>query len=346
MAAFDWAIIGAGPAGILSVGKLMDAGVDPKKIAWVDPEFSVGDLGLQWRTVSSNTKVRLFIDFLNSCYAFKYASAPTNYALNDLDPDTTCDLYHIVDPLQWVSDHLRETVNTYKGIAEHLELKNRVWNLKLESEALSAKNIILAMGGNPRVLPFSAPETISLIDALNPERLETRCQSTDTVAVFGSSHSAILILNNLLECGVERIINFYLSPLRYAVELDGWTLFDNTGLKGKTAAWAHEHIDGQLPKNLDRFISSEEHLTQYLPECNKVIYAVGFERRKLPIIAGLESVQYNERSGIIAAGLFGLGLAFPECQSNPFGIDEYSVGLWKFTHYIDRVLPVWMKYGT
>lgn len=43
---FQWAVIGAGPAGIAAVGKLLDHGVLPEDILWFDPHFKVGDLGL------------------------------------------------------------------------------------------------------------------------------------------------------------------------------------------------------------------------------------------------------------------------------------------------------------
>jgi len=345
MMVFEWAVIGAGPAGLLSVGKLIDAGVDAKSIAWIDPEFKVGDLGLLWRNVSSNTKVHLFTKFLNGARSFKYEEAP-EFDLNTLDPDQTCDLYYVVDPLQWVSDHLCESVKTFKDKASHLTSENRAWNITLSSSKIAAKNTVLAIGSEAKVLPLSGPNTVSLSDALDQERISKACGSNDVVAVFGSSHSAILIIKNLIHCGVKRIINFYLEPLRYAVELDSWILFDDTGLKGKTAEWAREHIDGKWPESLERVVSSEERLTQYLPECNKVIYAIGFEPRNLPMIVGLESVQYNPQGGIIAPGLFGIGIAFPECRENPFGVKEHAVGLWKFMQYIDRILPVWMKYGT
>ena len=119
------------------------------------------------------------------------------------------------------------------------------------------------------------------------------CNPLDTVAVFGSSHSAIIIIKTLIEqCNIKKIINFYKSPLRYAVFLD-------TGFKKRII-----HIDG------------------------------------------IENLQYNEHSGIIAPGLFGLGIAFPEKKIDRYGSTEYRVGLWKFMDFLNKVLPVWLKYGT
>ena len=69
---YQWAVIGAGPAGIAVIGKLLDYGVGPKEIAWIDPAFQVGDFGTKWRNVSSNTRAGLFIKFFEECESFQY----------------------------------------------------------------------------------------------------------------------------------------------------------------------------------------------------------------------------------------------------------------------------------
>ena len=50
--------------------------------------------------------------------------------------------------------------------------------------------------------------------------------------------------------------------------------------------------------------------------------------------------------GIIAPGLFGLGVAFPEYAEDPYGFGQYRVGLKKFMDYLDSVLPLWLLYRT
>jgi hypothetical protein len=341
---FAWAVIGAGPAGIAAIGKLLDLGVDPKKIAWIDPEFNVGDFGTRWRNVSSNTRVELFIRFFEGCSSFQYASSP-DFEINEINPTQTCFLTLAADPLQWITDHLKNTVHSIQGKVLHLKLNERHWHLNVDNVALRAKNVILATGSEPKSLSFQGIEEINLNIALNPDALASTCQKDDTVAVFGSSHSAIIIIKSLLErCDLKQVINFYLSPLRYAVYLDDWILFDDTGLKGSTAIWARENIDGKLPAKLKRLISNEENIRETLPLCTKAIYATGFQKRLIPI-EGMHSLEYNDRSGIIAPGLFGLGIAFPEAKIDCFGTLEYRVGLWKFMEYLDSVLPIWLKYG-
>jgi len=341
---FSWAIIGAGPAGIAAVGKLIDIGIDPKKIAWIDPEFKAGDFGTRWRKVSSNTRVKLFTKFFESCVSFKYASSP-NFDIKEINSSKTCLLTYAADPLQWITDHLKITVHSIEGKVQHLKLYDRNWHLNVGNMKLQANNVILATGAEPKSLSFPGIDEINLNVALDPDRLALACEKEDTIAVFGSSHSAIIIIKALLEiCSVKKVINFYLSPLRYAVYLDDSILFDDTGLKGNAAIWARENIDGKLPAKLERVISNEENIREILPLCTKAIYATGFQKRLIPI-EGMHSLEYNDRSGIIAPGLFGFGIAFPEAKTDRFGTLEYRVGLWKFIEYIDKVLPVWLKYG-
>jgi hypothetical protein len=132
--------------------------------------------------------------------------------------------------------------------------------------------------------------------------------------------------------------------LRYAVDLGDEILFDDTGLKGSTAEWARANLHGTLPEKLEHVFSSKEHVEHYLPHCNKAIYAVGFTRRNIAI-TGLGELDYNPYNGIIAPGLFGLGIAFPQAKTDRFGNLEYRVGLWKFMDYLSTILPVWMRYS-
>jgi hypothetical protein len=237
-------------------------------------------------------------------------------------------------------------VHAIESTAEKLFMSHSLWQIQLKNhDAISAKNVILAIGSKPKRLPFSTDiVTIPLQDAMDSRRIKSHIEADHTIAVFGSSHSAILALRNLVEGKVKKIINFYRSPLRYAVYYDDWILFDDSGLKGPTAEWARQYVDGELPHNVERLYSNTENLNERLSECDKAVYAVGFEKRTLPIIENIEHIKYVEECGIIAPGLFGLGIAFPEAKTNPLGFVEYRVGLWKFMDYLNRVMPIWLTY--
>lgn len=341
---FDWAVVGAGPAGIAAVGKLLDAGVHPKRLAWIDPSFSVGDFGVKWRNVPSNTTVGLFTKYLLASKAFNYAECKVNFALNNTDPSQTCFLHLMDEPLQWVTQELMKKVSVHKDFVDELQMKNQHWHLTLSKSNIQAKNVVLAIGAEPKSLSNPGVEPISLEIAMDRELLVKHCNPEDTIAVFGSSHSAILIIRSLLEATpVKKVINFYRAPLRYAVDLGDEILFDDTGLKGSTAEWARANLHGTPPKKLQQVYSSQEHVEHYLPHCNKAIYAVGFSRRNIAI-TGLGELDYNPYNGIIAPGLFGFGIAFPQAKTDRFGTLEYRVGLWKFMDYLSTILPVWMRY--
>ena len=339
---FEWAVVGAGPAGIAAVGKLIDKGVKPENIAWVDPAFKVGDLGEKWCEVSSNTAVKLFSKFLKTCKAFNYDQAPL-FEIDKLDPEQTSLLSHIADPLQWVTDHLCETVSMVKTEIHSLEQENQLWHLKSHQNHFSAKSVILAVGAQPKKLDFPNLKEIPLELALDKTKLPNL--DGETVAVFGASHSAIIVLQNLLSTTAKKVINFYQSPLKFAVFFDDWVLFDNTGLKGQSAVWARRHILGKLPQNLERVQSSDPEFQKILAQCQSVVYTIGFERRAVPKVSQMDRLTHNEYNGIIAPGLFGLGIGFPQRVEDCYGNVEYNVGLWKFMLYLDAVLPLWMKYG-
>lgn len=340
MKRYLWAVVGAGPAGIAAVGKLLDQGVQEQDIIWIDPKFTVGDFGSIWQNVPSNTKVDLFLKFLHACHAFNYATCEEDFDLNHAPRDKTCHLHLMAAPLQWITEKLKSRVHSVRDIAKKLIYKNRSWFIHLSDSVVQVENIILAVGAEPKSLSYQKP-SIPLQDAMDSQRIGNHIHPDETIALFGSSHSAILVLRNLIENSAKKVINFYRSPLLYAIYYDDHILHDDTGLKGTTAEWARAHLEGVLPNNLQRVYSNEENINHYLPLCDKTIYAIGFARRKL-LIEGWDDLTIKT-NGVIAPGLFGFGIAFPEARYNQLGMLEHRVGLWKFMDYLQRVMPVWLN---
>ena len=342
---YAWTVIGAGPAGIAAVGRLLDHGIAPEEIAWIDPAFAAGDLGAKWRSVSSNTQVGLFLTYLHGSSAFRSSSAPP-MPLREVNPDETCALALVADPLVWVTRQLCEQVHVFETTATSLALHKRQWRIETQQQEVVSDNVVLAVGAVPKSLSYPHLDEIPVEVALDPEKLAGQPLEGATVAVFGSSHSSMIVLPNLLRHPVERVINFYQGPLKYAIYLDDWILFDDTGLKGRAAQWARENIDGVYPERLERCWVSSPEFDDKLKACDRVVYTVGFERRKLPETPQWGSLPYNQQNGIIAPGLFGLGIAFPEYAEDPYGFGQHRVGLKKFMDYLDSVLPLWLRYRT
>jgi len=340
---YSWSVVGAGPAGIAAVGMLLDAGISHHEIAWIDPSFTVGDLGSKWYRVEGNTKVKTFIDFLNKCDSFNYSQAP-DFAIDAFDVEKSCKLGFIVEPLQWISDHLTKKVQTFSDSVHALSLHNQYWNIELEKTKILSKQVTLATGCVPNILSYPIEE-IPIEIALNDELLVEENIENETVAVFGASHSAIVALKNLMDCKPNKIINFYKHPVKYAVYFDDFTLFDNTGLKGNAAVWAKEYIDGIHPACLERVHCDSDKMQEKLAECTRAVYAIGFQQNSsIAIRPYPRNPSHNDTNGIIAPGLFGLGIAYPNQVIDPLGNVEHNVGVWKFMQHLIKCLPIWMKY--
>ncbi|EFV12051.1 FAD/NAD(P)-binding protein [Segniliparus rugosus] len=341
---YKWTVIGAGPAGIAATGRLLDHGVPAHQIAWIDPEFAAGDLGGKWRAVPGNTPVALFHEYLEASPAFRYHEAP-QFELAEIDPRDTCPLGLVADPLVWITEHLARRVEAVRGNAVELTLRERRWTIETDQGPISSEKVILAVGSTPKSLAHPRLREIPLDIALNPDKLASQPLDGAVVAVFGSSHSSMVALPNLLDRPVAKVVNFYRSPLRYALPMDGWTLFDDTGLKGKAALWAKEHIDGTLPDRLQRVHTGTPEFAARLGECDHIVYTVGFERRRKPGTPQWGPLEHNPANGIIAPGLFGLGIAYPNCSDEPLGGTQSRVGLQKFMSHLNAVLPIWTRYG-
>jgi hypothetical protein len=218
------------------------------------------------------------------------------------------------------------------------------------------------------VVPESSPELLDLDIALKPSALEKFIPADKevTVGVVGASHSAILVLKNLLALAQQthptlRVRWFARSPtLKYAVYKDGWILYDNTGLKGEAAQFAREQLDGEklVASDAGKVITrvdcsggleqEEVAMERELPHCDYVIQAVGFTRDELPSMKQL--VEFNNetggftdpKTGSTVPGLFGAGIAFPEKVVDPEGNVEYAVGFFKFMKFLNRVIPEWV----
>lgn len=340
---YEWAVVGAGPAGITVVGKLLDDGVSPDKIVWIDPNFSVGDFGQLWGAVNSNTTVENFLDYFTGIKSFQYKKECADVILNSKAKTGFTLLSDVSTPLQKITENLKKAVNCEQAMVQGISVANGRWQLQTENEPVQAAKVVLAIGSEPKSLDYPSVKMIPIADALDPKKLKQMCNVNDEVAVFGSSHSSMIIIRHLVELGVQRIINFYRSPIRYALRMEGWTLYDNTGLKGETAQWVHENISQNILPNIQRYQATNDNIEHHLPLCSKVVYAVGFKRRNINI-RGISLNDYDPSNGIIAPGLFGLGIAFPKAVMDPLGNQEYDVGLLKFSRTLNQVMPVWRQY--
>lgn len=373
-------VIGAGPAGIACIGNLLDCNTcNLDKILWIDPEFHSGRL-VYYPAVPSNTKVALFSKFATECAAFRSIaeeSKTLKHLDQDLDQNRGCSLNFASELCKELTDGLlkneRKRLDIHCGSVKTLKYSSNQWKVFLEENKSSdnlyyeiiTENVFLCTGSRPREYRSSentkkpSCNTIPLDTALNPTLLSTRIQSGDKIAVFGSSHSAMLVLMNLLENNTEfkgEIHNFYRHPLKFAqfpdpINKPDVILHDNTGLKGDVAEWVRQWSSSTCDENVyfgGKLKRIQTLVEPSIDDFDKVIFAIGYERNPLPTIhyedqiISAESIDYSPNGQILANshlslnGMYGFGIAFPERVKDLDGSDESAVGLWKFMKHIKR----------
>jgi hypothetical protein len=343
---YDWAIVGAGPGGIITVGVLLDAGISPEKILWVDPEFAVGRMGKYYASVPANNKAKRLVEFLGMCSSFKQVQTPAVERLKALNPDKEYPLKYIIDPLQDITDCFLERVHSAKDSLTALDFHDDAWHIAAGERYYVARRVVLATGSHPREFNFGLCPTIPLDIALNTSELAKVVTPQDTVAVVGSAHSAVLVLKFLCDVGAARIVNFYKHPLYYltaeeeALRHKECTLYGDP-LQGIAGQWAREVLDPNPPGNLLRVKVSDAAIKAWMPICTKVIYAAGFEKNPLPPISGV-TYSYDNKTGIIGPHIFGIGMAFPEFVDDGKGHCLFAIGLRDFMRFAQKMVPEWM----
>jgi len=110
--------------------------------------------------------------------------------------------------------------------------------------------VIFATGGQP-VTPKLSNNDIKVEDMdlfVNPDHVRDTFHNHPNLkdarwCVAGGSHSAILIVKNLVEMGAQDIVNIYRSDLRYQHRTEqGWMKYQGIGLKGPVGVWAKQHL--------------------------------------------------------------------------------------------------------
>jgi hypothetical protein len=289
--------------------------------------------------------------------------------------------------------------------------EENVWDVTLDSqETFRSRRLVLCTGASPISDPQSITSTsaqlaystshimnIPLDTALKPSLLSQIFDPSTpiTIGVVGASHSAILVLMNLYNLATTSAesssahrpkmrVKWFTrhKELKYAKEMDGWILYDNTGLKGEAAQWARENLEGgrfetsPVSEVVERLWTptAERGREQAvyeaeMPGCTHLIQAIGYQRDPLPALSsvpergaspepltvepdsltgrffaeGYSSGGGGQGKGGHVPGLFGAGIAFPERVTDPAGHVEYAVGMWKFMRFCKRVVPEWVQ---
>lgn len=330
---YQWTVIGAGLSGITALMTLIDSGIDPESIMWIDPEFAMGRLGKYYRHVPSNTPIKQLKNFIHSIPFLESFSSHSKSLLLGQPAGEYPLLEMIVNPLIEATQKLRcqvhslqDTVLAINSTATH------EWNVECINDSITSHKVIIAIGAHPKRLDYPLQE-IPSDEALDKEKLAQYINHHDCIAVFGGMHSALLVLKHLTELGVQQIYNFYTT--HYFFRTPG-----AESLEGHTKAWVKNVLEGNPPRNLKRLKNTQENIDSYLPLCNKVIYAIGYERNTL-LINGSDEWNPKCDPGIIYPHLYVIGFACPHTVMHRSGQKVAINGFNTYLGYARRLIPLW-----
>lgn len=374
---FEYVVIGAGPAGICTAAKLYGSGVPGEEIAWLDPKFKVGNFGTtlsDGSSVPGNTAVKSYQKVNRAIYEMIPTCAPTaaeekNFEMTTLLPETTCSLKVAAQPLQHITEKLRQLVTSVEESVSAVDETKDGIRLKINlpdgtTKSVLAKRVILATGAEPKTI--SLPGHITTIDpnvAFIKSKLEQYLNvnpNIKEVVVIGSSHSAALATMHLLQAGihVKQFMNKEYKFATPAIAADGtpYTQFDNTGLKGEVATFTHQLLNGEKMHGMWECHVGKNINATHLSGCTHAVVCIGYKPSSSLQINGLPlaAFKYDKHStqmmgpdGRLLPGMFVTGAAFPPevrapAPSGKVGEVELAVGVGKFWPGInEKVLATW-----
>jgi hypothetical protein len=330
-------IIGAGASGILLSLLLHQAGISPSEICLVDPHFDGGALQREWPNVISNTTWAATTEAFRCCLPSHELPAWAKH----LSPDQPT-------PLRTIAKLLRDLYSPlkFKTVRGHVHQaswnsQTTTWTCSIQSGdgivEINSKRILFTQGSRPKHFDIPIP-SIPLKIALDANLLKSYVNPNDHVVVFGTNHSGILALKNLVDCSVERIVGVYKGAVPFIWARDG----EYDGLKLDGATIADSILAGQYPTVKLVSYGNVSEIVRETRNSTWAIFAAGFTAdttiRMTIDGADVTIGEYDPNTGVLRNGpnAWGFGIAYP--SQAPDGI-HYDVGISSFLEHFYKQIP-------
>jgi hypothetical protein len=330
-------IIGAGASGILLSLLLQQFGLSTNDFCIIDPHFDGGDLQRKWPNVISNTPWSATTDAFRRCLP----SVELPKWAKELPPDQPT-------PLRTIAKLLRDLFHarkfqTVRGTVEKAIWKpeDGTWIVYVQSGTgiteINATRVLFAQGSVPKHYDMPIP-SIPLEVALDADRIKTYVKSSDQVIVFGTNHSGIIVLKNLVDNDVGRIVGVHKGSKPFIWARDA----EYEGLKLDGAAVADSIISGKYPSIRLVSYDNTPNLIRETRNATWVVYATGFQPdttiRVSDESTDISHTEYDPNTGVLknAPNAWGFGIAYP--SQAPDGI-HYDVGISSFLEHFHKQIP-------
>jgi hypothetical protein len=327
---YTYCILGFGIAGQLLSLELLQRGIKSTQFCICDTNFLGGALSTHYGSVESNTPW------------WKTKKALEEYPQWSKESIQEGDLLYQKDQCMPVHDIAKLCLMTanaathaVKKLTTHVDKLENIttgWKLHHTFGILSCKMLFLTNGAESKALDLSKPH-IPLSIALDKTQLKHHVNPlTDTVLVFGTSHSGTILLKNLQELGV-RSVGIYKTAKPFLFARDG--VYD--GIKEGSEVIADAILQGTY-SNIS-LVSWNDPIAVHKSIINstKCIYAIGFKTASLQ---GLPSTQYDPATAqlIDIPNTYGFGIAYPG-KTILDGKSYVDVSVLSFQEQLRKCLP-------
>jgi hypothetical protein len=331
MAYFEYGIVGFGIAGQLLILELLQRSVQPEKIIIFDENFLGGALATQYGEVTSNTpweKTRKALAEYPQWSQHVLQKGDQALQLSQCMPVSTIARY-CLEVATLASPTVEKLTTRVKTIEQQQNTESGLWTVTHTFGTQQVKKLFLCHGAEEKGFELCLPR-LSLTIALDKSALMKHVTKSDSILLFGLSHSGTLVLKHLGELMIPTIA-VYNTPQPFMYARDG--IYD--GIKEDSATVADTILAGKYPCiKLQKFDETFP-LLNAVRKATKVIYATGFTPR---VLDGQPTV-YDSTTATLGPNLFGYGIAFP-------GITELNgkkyvdVSVLSFQEQIRRTLPI------
>jgi hypothetical protein len=311
---YKYCIIGFGISGQLLAMELLKT-IPSENIIICDETFLGGDLAVKYGSVLSNTP----------WWKTKKALEQYNEPLPNI-PENDCTPVRIIAKT-CLKTALNKAINVEKltTIVSALEYESS-WKITHTFGTFNASTVFLCCGGIENKLDIPIPQIPSNV-ALDKEQLKNHI-SSDTIALFGTSHTGTIILENLNFLSTPTFAIYKGSPFRFEPE-------SYDGLKEHSAEVAKSILNGEHINTTLVPWSDPLAVHKSLQKATKAIIATGFKPRMI----NPTCKEYDPMTAKLSAGpnLYGFGMAYPSTTQKEK--IYYDIGVLSFQEQIQRCLP-------
>lgn len=329
---YTYGIVGFGISGQLALCELLHRGVPAAEIVVIDETFLGGDLATTYGSVLSNTQWWKTKQALERY--MPHSKEPLEEVAKTYTPEQCTPVRVIAKACLATALCYGEKVTKRRATLTSYTQVEGGWQIPL-SPPVICKTLILCTGGFPKTLPLDLP-SIPLPIALDSDQLKHHITPKDTVIVFGTSHSGILVLDAILGLGAKAIGVHKGTRIAEFADEGAYS-----GLKEKSAELARTFLT-RPPPNLS-FVSWNNPLELHKALClaTKAVYAIGFQQRLL----NSEHSAYQEQTAEIQPNLYGFGLGYPGVTVLE-GKRYEDVSVLSFQEQLDKCLPELLRKNT